>query len=240
MKTLEADYARVNLPEVTVRKIDDLSEEECEMVKVFGKKDKNAQNEKQSLTGLSEEEIEKALEASTFGGGKKHVNVVELDEDDIIMKGMEEEIEKLKQANADLRRINEEWAGGKKEDLEVLKAECIELNEEKKQLERHVELADAEIEKLKMEKKKLQRELDDMKKTISKMKYAHEEEVRALEDDLAESKILNKKAGEYSSMLDADSDAFETILELAKIIHGLAKNAESISLLIKDEVEGHI
>ena len=32
MKTLEADYARVNLPEVTVRKIDDLSEEEAEKI----------------------------------------------------------------------------------------------------------------------------------------------------------------------------------------------------------------
>lgn len=150
------------------------------------------------------------------------------------------EITKLKKTIEELRAINEEWAGGKKGDVEVLKAECVALKEEKKQLERHVELADAEISTLKDEKKKLLRELDEMKKTISKMKYAHEEEVRALEDDLAESKILNKKAGEYSSMLDADSDAFETILGLAKVIHGLAKSTESISLLIKDEVEGHV
>lgn len=124
--------------------------------------------------------------------------------------------------------------------LKVLKAECIALNEEKKQLERHIELADEEITSLKEEQKKNLREIDDYKKTISKMKYAHEEEIRALEDDLAEAKILGKKAGEYTSMLDADSDTFETILELAKIIHGLAKNAESVSLLIKDEIEGHI
>lgn len=103
--------------------------------------------------------------------------------------------------------------------LHVLKAECLDLKEENK---KHL------------------REIDDYKKTISKMKYSHQEEVRALEDDLAEAKILGKKAGEYTSMLDADSDTFETILELAKIIHGLAKNAESVSLLIKDEVEGHI
>lgn len=105
------------------------------------------------------------------------------------------------------------------DDKEILKAECLALKEENK---------------------KYLREIDDYKKTISKMKYAHEEEVRALEDDLAEAKILNKKAGEYTSMLDADSDAFETILELAKIIHWLAKNAESVTMLIKDEVEGHI
>lgn len=104
-------------------------------------------------------------------------------------------------------------------DKEILKTECLDLKEENK---KHL------------------REIDDYKKTISKMKYTHEEEIRALEDDLAEAKILGKKAGEYTSMLDADSDAFETILELAKIIHGLAKNAESVSLLIKDEVEGHI
>lgn len=106
-----------------------------------------------------------------------------------------------------------------RKDIEILKAECLDLKEENK---------------------KYLREIDDYKKTISKMKYAHDEEVRALEDDLAESKILGKKAGEYTSMLDADSDAFETILELAKVIHGLAKNAESVSLLIKDEIEGHI
>lgn len=118
-------------------------------------------------------------------------------------------------------------------DPEALVREISRLNE-------YLHVLKAECLALKEENKKYLREIDDYKKTISKMKYAHEEEVRALEDDLAESKILNKKAGEYASMLDADSDAFETILELAKIIHGLAKNAESVSLLIKDEVEGHI
>ena len=109
-----------------------------------------------------------------------------------------------------------------------------------KELEDDKEILKTECLTLKDENKKYLREIDEYKKTISKMQYAHQEEVRALEDDLTESKILNKKAGEYSSMLDVDNDAFETILELAKIIHGLAKNAESVSLLIKDEVEGHI
>lgn len=106
-----------------------------------------------------------------------------------------------------------------RKDMEILKTECLALKEENK---KHL------------------REIDDYKKTISKMKYAHEEEVRALNDDIMEAKALGKKAGEYCSMLDADSDTFETILELAKIIHGLAKNAESVSLLIKDEIEGHV
>ena len=124
-------------------------------------------------------------------------------------------VKDIEEENRKMREIDYEL----RKDLEILKTECLDLKEENK---------------------KYQREIDDYKKTISKMQYAHQEEIRALEDDLAESKILNKKAGEYTSMLDADSDAFETILELAKIIHGLAKNAESVSLLIKDEVEGHI
>lgn len=118
-------------------------------------------------------------------------------------------------------------------DLVILKTECSDLKNENRRLKESIDQTNGQL-------RVRERELDDMKKTISKMKYAHEEEVRALEDDLAESKILNKKAGEYCSMLDADSDTFETILELAKVIHGLAKSAESVSLLIKDEVEDHI
>lgn len=118
-------------------------------------------------------------------------------------------------------------------DLVILKTECSDLKNENRRLKESIELTNGQL-------RVRERELDEAKKTISKMKYAHDEEVRALEDDLAEAKILGKKAGEYTSMLDADSDAFETILELAKIIHGLAKSVESVSLLIKDEVEGHI
>ena len=176
---------------------------------------KAAQKQKETVRALSMNEVEEALTKSTYGGKK----LEPLDEDDIIITGIEEENRKLRETIRELRAINEEWAGGKKEDLLVLKNECITLKEENK---------------------KYLREIDDYKKTISKMKYAHDEEVRALEDELAEAKILGKKAGEYTSMLDADSDAFETILELAKVIHGLTKSAESVSLLIKDEVEGHI
>lgn len=198
--------------------------------------EKAAQIEKEAVRALSVDEVEEALTKSTFAGMKK---LEPLDEDDNIIKdieaennglrrdnnnllieyfGLKEENEKLRETIKELRNVRTGMAECNK-DIEVLKTECLDLKEEKN---------------------RLLREIDDYKKTISKMKYAHEEEVRALEDDLAESKILNKKAGEYSSMLDADSDAFETILELAKVIHGLAKSTESISLLIKDEVEGHV
>lgn len=193
---------------------------------------KAAQIEKEAVRALSVDEVEEALTKSTYGAPevKKADKYIEDLEDEILtvraaysaLEGkyakLERENKKLSDTIKELRNVRTGMAECNK-DIEILKTECLDLKEENK---------------------KYLREIDDYKKTISKMKYAHEEEVRALEDDLAESKILNKKAGEYTSMLDADSDAFETILELAKIIHGLAKNAESVSLLIKDEVEGHI
>ena len=214
-------------------KIDGLRAFKSEEVKEPAPHVKAAQIEKEAVRALSVDEVEEALTKSTYGAPeiKKNDKYIKDLEDEILtvraawsaLEGkyikLEQENEKLRKTIKELSEINEEWAGGKKEDIEVLKAECLALKDENK---------------------KYLREIDDYKKTISKMKYAHDEEVRALEDDLAESKILGKKAGEYTSMLDADSDSFETILELAKIIHGLAKNAESVSLLIKDEVEGHI
>lgn len=193
---------------------------------------KAAQKQKETVRALSMNEVEEALTKSTYGAPevKKADKYIEDLEDEILtvraaysaLEGkyakLERENKKLSDTIEELRNVRTGIAECNK-DIEVLKAECLDIKEENK---------------------KYQREIDDYKKTISKMKYAHQEEVRALEDDLAEAKILGKKAGEYTSMLDADSDAFETILELAKIIHGLAKNAESVSLLIKDEVEGHI
>lgn len=179
---------------------------------------KAAQIEKEAVRALSVDEVEEALTKSTFGA-------IQPQKEDVCIKDIEEENNRLRADNLNLRRALGELSDGRdgmaerNKDIEILKTECLALKDENK---------------------KYLREIDDYKKTISKMKYAHEEEVRALEDDLAEAKILGKKAGEYTSMLDADSDAFETILELAKIIHGLAKNVESVSLLIKDEVEGHI
>ncbi len=214
---------------------------------------KAAQIEKEAVRALSVNEVEEALTKSTYGineaagkiaeafksASKKAGEVADavmtdevrekldlldelepLDEDDNIIKDIEAENERLRRENLHLRRtIEETGMAERNKGIEVLKTECLDLKEEKN---------------------RLLRELDDMKKTISKMKYTHEEEVKALNDDIMEAKTLGKKAGEYCSMLDADNDSFETILELAKIIHGLAKNAESVSLLIKDEIEGHV
>lgn len=180
---------------------------------------KAAQIEKEAVRALSVDEVEEALTKSTYGA-------IQFQQED--------------------KRIHE-----LEKDLVILKTECSDLKNENRRLKESIELTNGQLHVR-------ERELDEAKKTISKMRYAHDEEVkqlnkdmsrfklehdeevRALEDELTESKIIGKKAGEYASMLDADSDTFETILELAKIIHGLAKNAESVSLLIKDEIEGHI
>lgn len=103
--------------------------------------------------------------------------------------------------------------------IEVLKVECLDLKEERN---------------------RALREIDDYKKTISKMKYAHEEEVRALEDELAEAKVLGKKAGEYSAMLDADSVTFEKILDLTDSLKCQVHAMRGVLGLIGSEVEGKI
>lgn len=103
--------------------------------------------------------------------------------------------------------------------IKVLKVECLDLKEERN---------------------RALREIDDYKKTISKMKYAHEEEVRALEDELAEAKVLGKKAGEYSAMLDADSDTFEKILDLTDSLKCQVHAMRGVLGLIGSEVEGKI
>ena len=205
---------------------------------------KALQKQKEAVRALSEKEVEEALTKSMYGGEKK---VEPLDEDDNIIKDIEaeneqlrknaeeaercyhgvrielmernKEITKLKKTIEELRAINEEWAGGKKEDLEVLKTECIALKDENK---------------------KYQREIDDYKKTISKMKYAHEEEIRALEDDLAEAKILGKKANEYSHLLDDDSCAFERILNLADTLKCQAEAIRGVVSLIENETEARV
>lgn len=162
---------------------------------------------------------------------KPHVKAAEI-EKQAVRALSEKEIDEALMAStfggADAKRVKD-----LEKDIEVLRAECLDLRNENRRLKESIDETNGQL-------RVRERELDEMKKTNSKMKYAHEEEVRALEDELTEAKILNKKNGEYCSMLDEDSDAFEKILELAKVIHGLAKSTESISLLIKDEVEGHI
>jgi hypothetical protein len=214
MKTLEADYTKVGLPEVTVRKIDDLSEEEREMVKVFGKKDKNAQNENQSLAGLSEEEIEKALEASTFGGEKEKPQPHTLND-----------------------TFDEFKEKQRSEDLEVLKSECISLKEENKTL--HTELADRIQECIDLKKtiSKMQQEHEAEVRELNDALMEAKAETNAVRKSKEEA--LSKYNGAVD-MLDNDSVAFEAILDLAHIAQSVSQSLYRVSKRIEAETEGRI
>lgn len=222
VEALENGYTRIDLPEVTVRKIDDLSEEEREMVKVFGKKDKGAQNENQSLAGLSEEEVEEALTASTFGGSK--------------MEDHEQMRDSLEKTNAQLRVRDH--------DLEVLKEECISLKEERDALR-------AECLDYAEDRERLRGELADARKTISKMEHQHEAEVADLNDRImeaeAETNAIRKSKEEvlrerlrYADDLDNDSIAFEEILQLAVLMERGAKSMHEVSKMIQAKTEGRV
>lgn len=175
---------------------------------------KAAQIEKEAVRALSVDEVEEALTKSTYGGKK----LEPLDEDDIIIKEIEEENEKLRKTIKELRAINEEWANSDEQKIiKDLKDEISELN--------NILI-------------KVRQENKDLTKTISKMKYAHDEEVRALEDDLAEAKILAKKKNEYADALDEDSVAFGKIRSVAAAIAGMADSIQSLAYMVQDETEG--
>lgn len=177
---------------------------------------KAAQKQKETVRALSMNEVEEALTKSTYGGKK----LEPLDEDDIIIKEIEEENEKLRKTIKELREINEEWANSDEQKIiNDLKDEISELN--------NILI-------------KVRQENKDLTKTISKMKYAHDEEVRALEDDLAEAKILGKKANEYSHVLDDDSCAFERILNLTDTLKCQAEAIRGVVSLIENETEARV
>lgn len=106
-----------------------------------------------------------------------------------------------------------------KEDYEV-------LQEDKKYMERQLEIADQGV--------------TELKKTISKMKDAHEEEVHALEDEIMELKILAKKAGQYSDALDDDSVVFGKIRMLTGAMLDMAASMMKMAKAIQDDTEGRI
>lgn len=219
LEALKRDYTRVNLAPVEVKKIDDLREEETKVTQVPTPSEKALEMQKQAVRELSEKEVEEALTKSTFGAIEKDLP------DDVCIKDIEEENERLRADNFNLRRVIEELSDGRdsmaecNKDMEILKTECLALKDENK---------------------KCLREIDDYKKTISKMKYAHEEEVRALEDELTELKILAKKGGEYSDRLADDAELFLKVRKIAKAIVGMSDSIMDMAYMINDETEGRI
>lgn len=206
--------------------------------------EKAAQIEKEAVRALSMDEVEEALTKSTYGGKK----LEPLDEDDIIIKEIEEENEKLRKTIKELRAINEEWANSdEQKTINNLKDENRRLRDTSEQTNNQLRVRDQEVHDLReqvaeLEKVlvKVRQENKDLTKTISKMKYEHDEEVRALEDDLAEAKILGKKANEYSHVLDDDSCAFERILNLTDTLKCQAEAIRGVVSLIENETEARV
>ena len=127
---LERDYTRIDLPPVTIRKIDDLSEEDKPLVKEPTPSEKAAQIEKEAVRELSKKDIEKAVEASTFGG---KVETPEASADDAAK--YKKRVTDMMQMTYNLRKDNE-----------ILKAEILDM---KKSISKMKQAHEAEVQDLK-------------------------------------------------------------------------------------------
>lgn len=161
---LERDYTRVDLPPVTIRKIDDLSEEEKPVVKEPTPSEKAAQIEKEAVRELSKKDIEKAVEASTFGG---KVETPETNAKDI--EQYKKRVTTMMQMTYDLRKDNE-----------ILKAEILDM---KKTISKMKQSHEAEVQDLKdqlMEAQAMANAANKYKDEVVREKSQYSE---ALDDD---------------------------------------------------------
>ena len=147
---LERDYTRVDLPPVTIRKIDDLSEEEKPVVKEPTPSEKAAQIEKEAVRELSRKDIEKAVDASTFGGPKKPDET-----NDAYKHRMNREIT---EAVLEAKRREAENSG---QDIEILRAEILDM---KKTISKMRQSHAAEVEDLKDQLMEAQAEANALKR----------------------------------------------------------------------------
>lgn len=127
---LERDYTRIDLPPVTIKKIDDLSEEDKPVVKEPTPSEKAAEIEKEAVRELPKKDIEKAVEASTFGG---KVETPEASADDVA---------KYKKRVADMMQMTYNL----RKDNEILKAEILDM---KKTISKMQQAHEAEVLDLK-------------------------------------------------------------------------------------------
>lgn len=228
IEALKRDYTRVNLAPVEVKKIDDLREEETKVTQVPTPSEKALEMQKQAVRELSEKEVEEALTKSTYGGVREE----DAPSDGQTLESVQKENERLREENFEL--VNRIYGEDQlRKDMEILKTECLDLKEENRRLKESNELTNGQL-------RVRERELDEAKKTISKMKYAHEEEVRALEDELTELKILAKKGNEYSDRLADNEETFRKMRAFSKSIVGMADSIMGLAYLIEDETEGRI
>jgi len=168
---LERDYTRIDLPPVTIRKIDDLSEEEKPVVKEPTPSEKAAQIEKEAVRELSKKDIEKAVEAATFGG---KVETPETNAKDIDQ--YKKRVTNLMQMTYDLRK-----------DIEILKAELKDRVREnidlKKTISKMQQQHEAEVADLKDRIMEKEAEANAVRKSKDEILAERIEYADALDND---------------------------------------------------------
>lgn len=161
---LERDYTRIDLPPVTIRKIDDLSEEDKPVVKEPTPSEKAAQIEKEAVRELSKKDIEKAVEAATFGG---KVETPETNAKDI--EQYKKRVTTMMQMTYDLRKDNE-----------ILKAEILDM---KKTISKMKQSHEAEVLDLKDQLMEAEAAANAAKKYKDEVLAQKNQYSEALDDD---------------------------------------------------------
>lgn len=250
IKAFVEEFTRINLPEVTVREIDDLSEEERKMVKEPAQHENAAQIKKEVVRELSADDIKKAVEKSTVGvkeaigkttdafknASKNASDVVKTLVTDDVREKLDalDELEKPVPEPHTLQDTFEEFREKNQPNVKSVTV-TVDGREILEQITH-----EKELDVLKAELKDKIQECIDLKKTISKMQQAHEAEVAKLNDRIMELEILAKKKNEYAYALDEDSVAFESIYDLAHIVYTTAGVMQTIAERIRKETEGRI
>lgn len=161
---LEAEYTRVDLPPVTIRKIDDLSEEDKSVVKEPTPSEKAAQIEKEAVRELSKKDIKEAVEASTFGGKVETPEMNALD-----IEQYKKRVTTMMQMTYDLRKDNE-----------ILKAEILDM---KKTISKMKQSHEAEVLDLKDQLMEAEAAANAAKKYKDEVLAQKNQYSEALDDD---------------------------------------------------------
>ena len=195
---LEAEYTRVDLPPVTIRKIDDLSEEEKPVVKEPTPSEKAAQIEKEAVRELSKKDIEKAVEASTFGGPKKPDET-----SDAYKHRMNREIT---EAVLEAKRREAENSS---QDIEILKAEILDM---KKTISKMQQAHEAEVQ--------------DLKDQLSEAQALANAATKYKDEVVAERNRYSEALDDDSITFEAILDMARVIRQSASAVHTMAARIE--------------
>lgn len=218
------DFTKVNLPPVTVSKIEPQKPKQEEVEEVGTPSENAAEKQKQTVREINHPEAHTLEDTFEEFREKNQSNV------------------KNVTVTVDGREIREQITHEK--ELDVLKAEL------KEKLQEGIDLKERLASSIK-EREKADRTVAEQRKTISKMQQQHEAEVSDLKDRImeaeAEANAAKKRKEEilaertqYEDALDNDSVAFEEILQLAVLMERGAKSMHEVSKMIQSKTEGRI